>query len=205
MQTLVSFMLFAFVASITPGPTNLLVLVQSLRHGLKATLPLVVAACLAAAAIVWLVGCGLGGLLNAHPSFQTAMGWLGVAWLSYLAWRIFVSAPSGVDIDGEQANAVRFRIRDAAGLQLSNPKTWMMALAVVGVFAGHVGDRIEEVTRLALLFFAISVPCLSVWALLGTGAAVQLCTGNDVAESAHGHAVAGLRLAKPASGVNSTK
>jgi len=35
------FMLFAFVASITPGPTNILILASSQRFGVKATLPAV--------------------------------------------------------------------------------------------------------------------------------------------------------------------
>lgn len=41
------FMLFAFVASITPGPTRILILVSSQRFGVKTTLP-AVAACLGA-------------------------------------------------------------------------------------------------------------------------------------------------------------
>lgn len=36
MQSLVPFLLFAVVASITPGPTNILVLSNSQRHGLAA-------------------------------------------------------------------------------------------------------------------------------------------------------------------------
>ncbi|VFS49858.1 Uncharacterised protein [Budvicia aquatica] len=33
MGQLIPFILFAFVASITPGPTNVLILSQSARHG----------------------------------------------------------------------------------------------------------------------------------------------------------------------------
>jgi threonine/homoserine/homoserine lactone efflux protein len=39
------FMLFAFVASITPGPTNILILASSQRYGIRATLPAVFGAC----------------------------------------------------------------------------------------------------------------------------------------------------------------
>lgn len=41
MQSLVPFLLFAVVASITPGPTNILVLSNSQRHGLAAAWPIV--------------------------------------------------------------------------------------------------------------------------------------------------------------------
>lgn len=45
MHTFLPFLLFAFVASITPGPTNILVLTNSSRHGLLRTAPIVLGAC----------------------------------------------------------------------------------------------------------------------------------------------------------------
>ncbi|MBU2332628.1 MAG: LysE family translocator, partial [Gammaproteobacteria bacterium] len=61
----------------------------------------------------------------------------------------------------------------AAGLQLVNPKVWMMALAVVGVFSGAAADAGLYAIH-ALLFFLIALPCLAAWALLGVGAAKLL-------------------------------
>ena len=58
------FMLFAFVASITPGPTNILVLSSSQRFGVRATLPAVVSGCAAASLIVLVSGAaGKNGIL----------------------------------------------------------------------------------------------------------------------------------------------
>ena len=65
--TLLPFLLFAFVASITPGPTNILVLSNSARYGLKAALPIVLGACMGAAGIVLLVGSGVGQSLAQLP------------------------------------------------------------------------------------------------------------------------------------------
>ena len=45
---MMSYLLFAFVASITPGPTNILVLTNSARYGLFATLPVVLGGCIGA-------------------------------------------------------------------------------------------------------------------------------------------------------------
>ncbi|HEJ6270809.1 TPA: LysE family translocator, partial [Pseudomonas aeruginosa] len=56
MQSLVPFLLFAVVASITPGPTNILVLSNSQRHGLAAAWPIVLGACAAVAALILLLG-----------------------------------------------------------------------------------------------------------------------------------------------------
>lgn len=83
LSTLLPFLLFAFVASITPGPTNILVLSNSARYGFKAALPIVLGACVAAAGIVMLVGSGLGRTLMEVPGLPSAMRWAGVIWLSY--------------------------------------------------------------------------------------------------------------------------
>jgi len=164
--TFLPFLLFAFVASITPGPTNILVLSNSARYGLAAAVPIIFGACASAATIVLLVGTGAGSSLTAWPAVQTAMQWMGVAWLSYLSWQIF-SAPAEA-LDAQDPNG-RLGLVGAAGLQLINPKTWMMALAVVSVFAVGGEQRLSHVLYLSLAFFLISLPCLAVWALLGAG------------------------------------
>ena len=164
--TLLPFLLFAFVASITPGPTNILVLSNSARHGLKAALPIVLGACSGAAGIVWVVGSGFGQSLAHLPKVQTAMQWAGVAWLSYLSWRIFSAPAMAITANDLQKP---MGLVGGASLQLVNPKTWMMALAVVCVFAGNGEERQTHVLYLALAFFVISLPCLGAWALLGAG------------------------------------
>jgi threonine/homoserine/homoserine lactone efflux protein len=160
------FLLFAFVASITPGPTNILVLSNSARFGLAATVPIILGACASAAMLVLLVGTGAGSSLTQWPLLQTLMQWAGVAWLSYLAWQIYRAPASAIaTAQAEQ----RLGLLGAVGLQWINPKTWMMALAVVSVFAGVGEDRFVHVLYLSLAFFLISLPCLGVWALLGAG------------------------------------
>ncbi|WP_263139842.1 LysE family translocator [Pseudomonas sp. RIT-PI-AD] len=174
MKQLLPFALFAFVASITPGPTNILILSNSARFGLAATLPLVFSACGAAALIVLLVGLGAGEWLLGHPQLQQAMAWLGLAWLMYLAWQIANSPADPIEAD---TDAKRLGPAGAAGLQLVNPKTWMMAFAVVSLFAGAGSTSIGYGTY-ALVFLLISIPCLSAWALLGRGAARFLRAGS---------------------------
>ena len=164
--TLLPFLLFAFVASITPGPTNILVLSNSARYGLGAAVPIILSACASAATLVLLVGMGIGSSISAWPTVQSVMQWAGVAWLSYLAWQIFSAPASAIAAGNSEA---RLGWVGAASLQLVNPKTWMMALAVVSVFAGGGEHRAVQVAYLALVFFLVSLPCLAAWAMLGAG------------------------------------
>ena len=170
MHTFLPFLLFAFVASITPGPTNILVLTNSSRHGLMRTAPIVLGACGGAALLVLIVGTGLGDVLARHVQIQTVMSWIGIAWLTWLAWQIF-SAPAEAVDPSQAKSGPRLGLWGAASLQLVNPKTWMMALAVVGVFAGTDADRLIRVAWLSLVFFLVSIPCMTAWAYLGVSAA----------------------------------
>ncbi|MNM87684.1 Homoserine/homoserine lactone efflux protein [compost metagenome] len=163
MSQLLPFFLFALVASISPGPTNLLILAHGARLGLRASLAPIVAACGAAAAIVLLVGLGLGELLLRHPLAQQLMSWTGVLWLTWLAWKILRSAGEPLAASADKG----FSAVNAASLQVVNPKVWLMAVAVIGVFAAPS----LPVWQLALVFLLVALPCMAAWALLGVGSA----------------------------------
>lgn len=162
-MSLIPFLLFAFVASITPGPTNILVLTNSQHFGVKNTVPAILGACTAASAIVLISGAGAGEVLRQYPLIRQIMSWAGVLWLSWMSWQLF-SAPAA---NLSSKKTTRFTARAAALLQMVNPKTWMMALAVVSLFAPASEHALRDIALMALWFLAISVGCLMCWAWLG--------------------------------------
>jgi len=157
------FLLFAFVASITPGPTNILVLTNSQHFGVRATLPALLSACVAASAIVLISGAGAGEMLHQYPLVRQVMSWAGVLWLSWMSWQLFCAPAANVSRDTH----TRFTARAAALLQVINPKTWMMALAVVSLFAPAGEGALRDIALMALWFLLISVAYLLCWAWLG--------------------------------------
>lgn len=162
-MNLMPFLLFAFVASITPGPTNILVLTNSQHFGVRATLPALLSACVAASAIVLISGAGAGQMLHQYPLVRQVMSWAGVLWLSWMSWQLFCAPAANVSRDTH----TRFTARAAALLQVINPKTWMMALAVVSLFAPAGEGALRDIALMALWFLLISVACLLCWAWLG--------------------------------------
>ncbi len=162
-MNLMPFLLFAFVASITPGPTNILVLTNSQHFGVRATLPALLSACVAASAIVLISGAGAGEMLHQYPLVRQVMSWAGVLWLSWMSWQLFCAPAANVSRDTH----TRFTARAAALLQVINPKTWMMALAVVSLFAPAGEGALRGIALMALWFLLISVACLLCWAWLG--------------------------------------
>ena len=167
MESLLPFTLFAFVASVTPGPTNVLVLANASRHGLIAALPMVAGAAAGAASVLLLVSTGLARPLAAHQGIRILMAAAGLAWLTVLAVQLLRAAPQLPDAADANDRRGRLGLIGTAGLQWINPKAWMMALAATGVFA----DGSVPMLALSGVFFVVALPCVLVWAGMGAGAA----------------------------------
>ena len=165
MENLFSFICFAFVASITPGPTNFLILSQSSRLGLGKTFPIVVSASIGAAALVCLTGIGVGKALLAYPFVKEMMGWLGVLWLTKLAWQI-ASQPVK-ETDNSSSDLPTLGVVGGFLMQAVNPKAWLMAVAVISVYVTSDAHYFWNVSYLSAVFLVIAILCLTVWALAG--------------------------------------
>lgn len=161
------FLLFASVASITPGPTNLLILGSAARFGLTIALSIAIGASLGASLMLLVVGLGLGELLTRAPLLQTAMTWAGAAWISWLACKLM--RRDAADLH-ERSIDQRQGFVQGAGLQLINPKTWLMTVSVTALFLDGQAS-FGAVASYATLFLLVSTPCLMVWGLLGIGSA----------------------------------
>lgn len=133
MQSLVPFLLFAVVASTTPGPTSILVPNNSQRHGLAVAWPIVLDACAMVVALTLLLGPGLGELLRCHLLLQRGLAWPDVSWFSYLVWNLLRSA-NGINSTEPPRRLGTF---DGAALQLINPKAWMVVPAALVLLAGE--------------------------------------------------------------------
>lgn len=169
MDTLLPFTLFAFVASVTPGPNNVLVLACATRFGFMKAMPMVLGACSGAALVVLLVGTGLARPLADHPMAQQAITGIGLLWLTWLSWQLFRAVPAALEQDADAR--VRIGFWRMAALQIVNPKVWMLALAVIGVFAVPGAGQAWRVALLSLIFFVVALPSVVLWAWLGASAA----------------------------------
>lgn len=152
---------FAFVASITPGPNNLMLMTSGANFGFRRTIPHMLGIGIGFTLMVFLVGIGLMGVFEAVPYSETALTIASIAYLLWLAWK-FANAGE-VKQDGKAASPLRFW--QAALFQWVNPKAWFMALSAITLFAP---DRsLLAVIIVALAFGAVNLPCVSSWTVLG--------------------------------------
>ena len=170
MDTLLPLLGFAIAGSITPGPNVLMVAAAAAGHGVRAVLPHMLGITFGFGAMLLLVGFGLAGPLAANPALHAVLRWVGAAWLLWLAWKI-ATAKTGVTRDGTAEAKPPLGFVGAALFQWVNPKAWMLAAAAIPTFTVEGAALAPQVALIAFVFFAVSMPCLMIWAGIGVGAA----------------------------------
>ena len=163
LDTLLALVAFAFVTSVTPGPNNLMLLASGVNFGFRRTVPHMLGIGVGFTLMVALVGLGLAPAFEAQPALHTALRAVGAAYMLWLAWRLAHAGPVG---NGAPTRGRPMRFLGAAAFQWVNPKAWVMALTAVAVYAGADGGA-AGVLPVALVFGAVNLPSVAVWAAFG--------------------------------------
>lgn len=160
---------FAFAATITPGPNNVMVAASAANHGLRATMPHMLGIAVGFAVMLAVVGLGIAGLLVAFPVLALALRFGAMAWLLLLAWRI-----AGANAPGTGPRRPPMGFFGAMLFQWANPKAWMITLGAAGAFIQPGRPLAPQVAMIAATFFAVCLPCILPWAVLGSMAGLLL-------------------------------
>jgi threonine/homoserine/homoserine lactone efflux protein len=134
-------------------------------HGVRGVVPHMLGVTFGFAAMIAIVGIGLAGPLTANPAVHGALKLVAVAWLLWLAWKIATAPPPG-----EGPARPPMTLVQAALFQWVNPKAWMVAGAATAAYTTAGAPMLPQVLAIALVFGAVSMPCLLVWAGIGSGA-----------------------------------
>ncbi len=164
LDTLVALIGFAFVMSISPGPSNLLLLASGVNFGFFKSLPLVLGISIGFLTMTFLIGLGLGEILQKSPTIYTVLRFLCAGYIFWLAWKIARSRSFGQDKERSMEKPVSFG--QGALLQLLNPKAWAVAL-IVTVSYTNPDDYFFSLVLMILVFAIVNLPSISFWALSG--------------------------------------
>lgn len=171
LATTLTLMSHAFTLSITPGPNNLMLLSSGATFGLRRTLPHMLGVSIGFVVMAITVGFGLGVLLDVFPQARRFVGYVGAAYLAYLAYRIAFARP---DLSKKSA-AKPLGFWAALAFQYVNPKAVGMAFSAMSLFAPDGGWTIVIV---ALVFGSVNFPSISTWAIVGARLGRFLAVGN---------------------------
>lgn len=200
--------LFAFVASITPGPNNLLLMRSGARFGVRRSLLHLFGVQCGFVMLVVLSHLGIGALLLALPVAITALRWACFAYLLWLGWLILrearatyagsgdadpAAASAGVPESTGAAGGRPMRWIEGVMFQLINPKAWMMAVTVASAFYGGAAPTHLDLATASLVSISIGGPCMLVWTVWG--AAIHRILTRPAAHRAFGYTMAALVFA----------
>lgn len=153
---------FAFVATVTPGPNNLMLMASGANFGFRRTLPHMLGIVGGVSVMAFLVGAGLMALFDILPALNLVLEVVSVSYLLWLAFKIATAAP----VEERDPDGRPITLFQAATFQWVNPKAWAMCLSAITLYAP---DRsLLSVAIVAGAFALVSFPAISVWAWLGT-------------------------------------
>ena len=161
--TFAALVIYAFVATITPGPNNLMVLASGVNFGLRRSVPHMLGITFGFALMVVLVGVGMAQVFQAVPALFLALKIAGALYMLWLAWKI---AHSGPVSESEGARAAPMTFVQAALFQWVNPKGWSMAVAATSQFI-LPADPWRTATLTALAFLALGILSSATWTWAG--------------------------------------
>lgn len=165
LNAIFALVMFAFVSSITPGPNNLMLLASGTRFGFRRTVPHMLGVAIGFALMIALVGLGLARLFSLYPAAHVVLKIVSIVYLLYFAWKIANAPPPPVDAADDGARPMTFL--QAAAFQWVNPKAWTMALTALSAYLPPTDPWLGLVI-VSLVFGAVNLPSVSIWAAMGT-------------------------------------
>ena len=161
-ELLTALSIFAFVASITPGPNNLMLMASGANFGYLRTLPHMAGVVVGFTTMLFLVGVGLINIFDTVPASYLVLKVVSMIYLVYLAWKIATAAAPG---EASAEGGKPFTFLQAALFQWVNPKAWTIGLTAITVYAPT--RSLGAILILMIIFTAVTVPSISLWTLVG--------------------------------------
>ncbi|MGB1077045.1 MAG: LysE family translocator [Bdellovibrionales bacterium] len=164
-EVLFALSVFALVMSITPGPNNLMLMSSGTNFGFRRSVPHMMGVTIGFFMMVIFSGVGVFELFEAFPKSQIVFKVLSVSYLSYLSWKIFMSAFQSQGSSSAVGRLQPFNFVQALLFQWVNPKGWVMAMSAV---TGYISSNsIYSLVMVAIVFSLVMLPSISLWTYMG--------------------------------------
>ncbi|WP_051508693.1 LysE family translocator [Sporosarcina sp. D27] len=160
---MLSLVVYAFVASFTPGPNNIMSLYYANKFGLKRTFRFCLGVGLGFFILLLFANYFSVALNSAFPKIELFMKLFGCLYLLYLAYKIITSK-----LDEEQQFNNRYNnLMSGAMLQFINPKATIYAITVTSTFVTPIYHNYLTQFYFVILLAIIGFLGTFSWSLFG--------------------------------------
>jgi threonine/homoserine/homoserine lactone efflux protein len=182
------FVTATFLISAAPGPNMLLIMNQSVRFGLRASI-YSMAGCMTALMIMFtLSALGLGVILQQSPTVFDALRWFGAVYLAYLGYKVWTapvtpitaetSAESDPQTQSSNIPSAKTLFRTGFFTAGSNPKALLFAAALLPQFIQADLPQAPQLLILLATFSVLEILWYFIYAFGGLSMAKQLRKPN---------------------------
>ena len=172
-MSLMSLMVFAgalLMAAGSPGPSIAALVARVLARGARDVLPFLAAMWIGEAIWLTFAVAGLTAIAEAfHWAFVT-LKWLGVAYLLYLAYRMWFAEPDGVAEALPEARSASKMFLAGMAVTLGNPKIMMFYLALLPSIIDVASVSVVGWVELVVTMFVVLVVIDLAWVMLAAKA-----------------------------------
>lgn len=154
-QTWLLYVAAVFVLTITPGPSVLMCVTNSVKYGVRRASASALGSITSGCIIIAVVGVGFGAVLAASEKFFQAVKWIGVAYLIYIGIKAFISKQSSFEVSSEAGNTSK----SLPGLYLNgfligitNPKGLLFFSAFLPQFVNPDAPQLKQFFILGVTF-----------------------------------------------------
>jgi len=130
MIKLIPFLSYVFVTSFTPGPNNIMSMVNAKKYGFKNSFPFNLG--VLTGFILLMIACSYFNLFlfNLMPKIEHYVGIFGAVYMLYLAYKVAFGTKIGTDLASKKTNTYLAGIT----MQFFNPKVILYGITVIATF-----------------------------------------------------------------------
>lgn len=162
LELIPALVLFCLIATITPGPNNILLAHSGANFGVRKTLPHVIGIRFGMTLLHIAILLGLGQVFKHWPVLHDVFTLVAAGYIVYMSAKIALAKPHN-----SKSNLQPMSIKQAAIFQTINPKSWSMLITASSVFTLS-GDLFWPSALICLIAFnTATLPGTFMWITIG--------------------------------------
>jgi len=159
---LISLILFSTVASLTPGPNNIMTSYTAFNFGFQKTIPTMLGVITGWTILVVILLIGSSIAFQKFEQLQVIIKILGSIYLIYIAYKI-----SFIKLTSDKNSPKPVTFLNTFFFQFVNPKGIIIVLAAISMFINPQENYLRDSIVLTIIFFFMAVGSQAAWCLTG--------------------------------------